>query len=223
MCDTIQPMNNTLIAPSILSGNFAEMGEEVKKLKGYGADWVHVDVMDGVFVPNLTFGFKMIKDLRPLSDLLFDVHLMITEPKRYVERFVSSGADLVSFHLEAEEDIDGTIDLIKAAGAKAGLAINPDTPVEKLAPYIKKLDLVLVMSVFPGFGGQKFIDGSLDRIASARALCDASDKSCLVEVDGGVTLDNANGISRAGADVIVAGNAVFGASDRALAIKKLRE
>lgn len=215
-------MNKRIIAPSILSGNFADMGSDVKSLSAIGADWVHIDVMDGVFVPNLTFGFKMIKDIRPLSDLFFDAHLMITNPKRYVMRFVESGAELVSFHYEAEEDIDGTLDIIKSAGAKCGLAINPDTDVDVIVPYLHKLDLILVMSVFPGFGGQKFIDGSLERISRARELRDIHAPNAVVEVDGGVTVDNAQSIFSAGADVLVAGNAVFGAADRKTAVKLIR-
>lgn len=215
-------MNKRIIAPSILSGNFADMGSDVKNLSETSADWVHIDVMDGVFVPNLTFGFKMIKDIRPLSDLFFDAHLMIINPKRYVKRFVESGAELVSFHYEAEEDIDGTLDIIKSAGAKCGLAINPDTDVDVIVPYLHKLDLILVMSVFPGFGGQKFIDGSLERISRARELRDKYAPNAVVEVDGGVTVDNAQSIFSAGADVLVAGNAVFGAADRKTAVKLIR-
>lgn len=205
-----------------MSGNFAALGEDVSSITHAGADWIHVDVMDGVFVPNITFGFKMISDLRPLSELPFDVHLMITQPKRYVERFVKAGADLVSFHYEAETDINGTLDVIKAAGAKCGLAINPDTDVDAIKPYLNKLDLILIMTVFPGFGGQKFIDGSLDRIARAACLRDEYAPHAVVEIDGGVDAQNAASIIQAGADVIVAGNAVFGATDRARAIKLLR-
>lgn len=215
-------MKNVMIAPSILSGNFADMGSDVKSMSEIGADRIHIDVMDGMFVPNLTFGFKMISDIRPLSKLFFDVHLMIAQPLRYVERFVKSGADLVSFHVEAESDAAGALNAIKAAGAQCGLAINPDTPVDALAPYVSSLDLIVIMSVYPGFGGQKFIDGSLERIARAKRLRDELAPSALIEVDGGVTIENAVDIAKAGADILVAGNAVFGAADRRAAIKALR-
>ena len=210
-----------LIAPSILSGNFANLGSDVKDMKAVGADVIHVDVMDGVFVPNLTFGFKMISDLRPLSGLPFDVHLMITNPVRYVERFVKSGADFVSFHVEAETEIEKALAIIKNSGCKCGLAVNPDTPISSIERYAALLDLIVVMSVFPGFGGQKFIDGSLERVTEAARLRDRYCPHALVEVDGGITLSNAADAAKAGADILVAGNAVFGAADRAEAVRHL--
>lgn len=212
-----------MVAPSILSGNFADMGAEVKNMADIGADLIHVDVMDGVFVPNITFGFKMIKDLRPLTELPFDVHLMITEPIRYVDRFVESGADIVTVHYETGTDVlADTLGKIRACGVKCGLAVNPDTPIDSIKPFLGSLDLILVMSVFPGFGGQKFIDGSLDRIARAAALRDRYAPDALVEADGGINADNAAEVAAAGCDILVAGNAVFGAKDRKAAVESIR-
>ncbi len=216
------PMAKTLVAPSILSGNFADLGRDVAEMEKIGADLIHVDVMDGIFVPNITFGFKMITDLRPLCKKTFDVHLMIDRPKRYVERFVEAGSDIVTIHLEAEEDILGTLALIKNKGSKCGLAINPDTPVSAVEPYAKELDLILIMSVFPGFGGQKFIDGSLDRIAEAARIRDRLAPNALIEVDGGINEQNAALAAKSGADVLVAGKAIFGAPDRKKALDAIR-
>lgn len=216
-------MRKIKVAPSILSGNFADMGAEVKNMTDIGADLIHVDVMDGVFVPNLTFGFKMIKDLRPLTKLPLDVHLMITEPIRYVDRFVGSGADIVTVHYETGTDvIADSLKKIRDCGAKCGLAVNPDTPIDSIKPYLDGLDLILVMTVFPGFGGQRFIDGSLDRIARAAELRDRYAPTALVEADGGINADNAADVAAAGCDILVAGNAVFGAKDRKAAVESIR-
>ena len=160
----------TVISPSILSADFADMGNAVRRLEQCGADWVHCDVMDGVFVPNITFGQKMVSDISGLTDLVTDVHLMITEPIRYVEEFVRCGADIVTFHVEAAQSVAQTIAAIKKAGAKAGLALKPATPVDAVAPFIDGLDMILVMSVEPGFGGQSFMPCALDKIRLARKL-----------------------------------------------------
>lgn len=213
-------MAEVLIAPSILSADFAAMGEAVKNLKKWNADWVHCDVMDGEFVPNITFGMPMIEALRRNTDMFLDVHLMIVKPERYVERFVKAGADLVTFHPEASEDAFRTIDLIKNAGAKAGIVLNPDIPCDVAEKFVDKVDLIMLMGVFPGFGGQKFIPEVMEKISQLKQMTDG--KNVLLELDGGVTLQNAPEMVKRGLDVMVAGNAVFKAEDPARAIECLK-
>ena len=216
-------MKKVSIAPSILSADFSKMGEEVKSLEACGADIVHCDVMDGVFVNNITFGIKMVEDLRKITSLPLDCHLMIVHPEKYVERFVKAGADFVTVHYEAcQDNLKEVLQSIKKAGAKCGAVINPDTPVEKIADVIPLCDMVLVMSVFPGFGGQKFIPTALDKLRQIRAIIDESGKDILLEIDGGVTKDNVEEIKAAGANVIVAGSTVFNAKDRAEIIAALK-
>lgn len=216
-------MENIKIAPSILSADFSKMGDEVRSLAANGTDWIHCDVMDGVFVPNITFGIKMIADIRKTTDLPLDCHLMITHPERYVERFVQAGADIVTVHYEAcKENLKEVLLQIKAAGAKCGAVINPDTPVSVLTDVVPYCDVVLVMSVFPGFGGQKFLPEALDKLRAVRALVSAAGHAVDIEVDGGVTLQNAAEIRAAGANVLVAGNTVFSAPNRSETIRALR-
>ena len=216
-------MKTVKIAPSILSANFAKMGEEVQSLQVCGADMVHCDVMDGVFVNNITFGIKMVEDIRKMTTLPLDCHLMIVNPEKYVERFAKAGADIITVHYEAcKDNLEEVLTLIKSTGVKCGAVINPDTPVSAIEKIIPLCDMVLVMSVFPGFGGQKFIRESLDKLREIRAIIDKLGKDIDLEIDGGVTLDNAKEIIEAGANVIVAGSAVFNAPDRAKAISTIR-
>ena len=216
-------MKNIKIAPSILSANFAKMGEEVQSLEQCGADVVHCDVMDGVFVNNITFGIKMVEDIRKVTSLPLDCHLMIVHPEKYVERFAKAGADIITVHWEAcQDNLKEVLELIKSTGVKCGAVINPDTPVDKIRDVILLCDMVLVMSVFPGFGGQKFIPSALDKLREIRAIIDESGKDIDLEIDGGVTAENVEEIKAAGANVIVAGSAVFKADDRAAMIAKLK-
>ncbi|MBE5747439.1 MAG: ribulose-phosphate 3-epimerase [Clostridiales bacterium] len=216
-------MKNVKIAPSILSANFAKMGEEVQSLEKCGADVVHCDVMDGVFVNNITFGIKMVEDIRKVTSLPLDCHLMIVHPEKYVERFAKAGADIITVHWEAcQDNLKEVLELIKSTGVKCGAVINPDTPVDKIRDVILLCDMVLVMSVFPGFGGQKFIPSALDKLREIRAIIDESGKDIDLEIDGGVTAENVEEIKAAGANVIVAGSAVFKAEDRAAMIAKLK-
>ena len=216
-------MRRIKIAPSILSADFSKMGEEVKDLEANGADVVHCDVMDGVFVNNITFGIKMVEDLRKRTSLPLDCHLMIVHPEKYVERFVKAGADIVTVHAETcRETLKDTLALIRAAGAKCGAVINPDTPVSAIEGVLPFCDMVLVMSVFPGFGGQKFMPEVLEKIKAIRVLADLNKWDLEIEIDGGVTSENVGEIKRAGANVIVAGSSVFKAADRRAAIRALR-
>ena len=217
-------MKNVKIAPSILSADFSKMGEEVASLEKVGADLVHCDVMDGVFVNNITFGIKMVEDIRKKTSLPLDCHLMIVHPEKYVERFAKAGADVITVHYEAcQDNLKEVLLLIKSTGVKCGAVINPDTPVCAIKDVILDCDMVLVMSVFPGFGGQKFIPSALEKLREIRAIIEESGKDIDLQIDGGVTEENVGEIKAAGANVIVAGSAVFKASDRAAVIAKLKE
>lgn len=212
---------NRIISPSMLSADFGFINRYTQMIERSAAEWVHIDVMDGVFVPNISFGFPVLKAIRSATTKFVDVHLMIVEPEKYVERFVKAGADLVTVHVEAAGDLSSCIDLIHSAGAKAGVSIKPATPVSAIENILDKVDLVLVMSVEPGFGGQSFIDGSLEKVATLRRLIDQRSLSTVIEIDGGVSADNAAEIFAAGCDVLVAGSAVFGAPDPEAEIVKM--
>ena len=211
-----------MVAPSILSADFTKLGEEVANLKGWGADLVHLDVMDGSFVPNITFGAPMCKALRPVSDLIFDAHLMVSEPAKWVKDFAEAGADIITIHREADIHSHRTLQLIRSYGIKAGIAINPATHENAVEYLLDDADMVLVMSVNPGFGGQKFIDSALRKIESIRNMAVKRGLELDIEVDGGVNEKTAKLCRDAGANVLVAGSAVFKAPDKAAMIKAIR-
>lgn len=211
------------IAPSILSADFSKLGEEVIKLHDAGADFIHIDVMDGEFVPNISFGMPVIKAIRNKTDKVFDVHLMINNPQRYIDDFVDAGADIITLHYEAEKHLDRAIQYIKSKGVKAAVALNPATPTVVLKNIIGSLDMVLIMSVNPGFGGQSFIPYSLDKIREVKQMAiEANNKDILIQVDGGIDSNNVKDVVEAGANVIVAGSAVFKGENIEENIKALR-
>ncbi len=210
------------ISPSVLASDFSSLGAEAKRMEQSRADYLHLDVMDGRFVPNITFGAPVIKSIRNKTDLIFDVHLMIDTPLDYIEDFKKSGADIIVFHIESSSSAAETVDKIIACGCKAGISVKPKTPVEEIFPYLDKLDMVLIMTVEPGFGGQSFMPETMDKIKTLRAEINRRGLSTDIQVDGGINDKTVEIAAAAGANVFVAGSAVFGAADAAKAIENLR-
>jgi len=212
-----------LVAPSILSADFSKLGEEIKAVEMAGADWIHIDVMDGHFVPNLTIGPVVVKSIRKTTDLPFDVHLMISNPEKYIERFVDAGADILTVHIETVENPLEIINKIRDLGCKAGLTLNPDTPFKKISEFVPEVDLVLIMTVYPGFSGQKFKEEVIPKISEARKKIDSIGKDIYLEVDGGINDKTSILAKKAGADVLVAGNHVFKSENYEKAISLLKK
>ena len=206
-------MKKILISPSILAGDFSHLGKDIQKLENAGADMIHVDVMDGHFVPNITIGPPVIKSLRKYTDLPFDVHLMISPVHKYIEDFSKAGSDIITIHPEATENVKDSIDLIKSLGKKVGLSLNPDTPIDKIEKYLDQIDLVLVMTVYPGFGGQKFISKVLNKIKNLKNIKDEDKFRFDIEVDGGINFENNKLAIEAGANILVSGTTIFKNND----------
>ena len=209
------------VSPSILSADFGNMERDIRALKTAGAEYVHVDIMDGHFVPNLSFGYSLVQSMRPITDLVLDVHLMITEPIKYAENFCKAGADYLTIHVEADtpENIKKTLELIRSYGVKPGIVVKPNTPAEAIEEYLPMVDLVLVMTVEPGFGGQKFMEHMMPKLRQLRAMLDKVNPACHLEVDGGVDLNTCVTCKENGADVLVAGSAYFKAADKPAFVK----
>lgn len=212
-----------IIAPSILSADFLNLGRDIEMVNNSEADWFHLDVMDGRFVPNISYGMSIISQMKKAAKKTFDVHLMIVEPEKYFEEFKKAGADILTVHYEASTHLHRNLQAIKALGMKAGVSLNPHTPVSVLENIITEIDLVLIMSVNPGFGGQKFIPQALDKVRKVKQMINESGSKALIEVDGGVTLENVGELVAAGVDALVAGNTVFSSPDPVETIKKLKQ
>ena len=215
-------MNNHLISPSLLSADFGNLARDIEMLNNSDADWIHVDVMDGVLVPNISFGQPVVKHIKKHARKPLDVHLMIVDPARYVQSFRDAGADILTVHYEACNHVNRTLNAIRDAGMKAGVVLNPHSPVSLLEDSVQDCDLVLLMSVNPGFGGQKFIENTYSKVMTLREMCQRKNPACLIEIDGGVNFANAAKLYEAGADVLVAGNTVFSAENPAKAITDLK-
>lgn len=198
-----------ILSPSILSADFTILGQQLKAIDEAGSEYIHIDVMDGIFVPSISYGMPVIKSIRKATKKVFDVHLMITEPERYIDEFVESGADIITFHIEATKDSGKVIDMIHEKGLKAGISVKPNTPLEEIEPFLEKIDMLLIMSVEPGFGGQAYIEGSTEKIRQARAMVKAHGLDTDIQVDGGINLQNLPEVLEAGANIIVAGSSVF--------------